>query len=108
MRVGPQRINPAALASVVQAVQVKRQVRSVAEEIRIEAQRLAPVKTGRLRNGIVVSETTTADGTTEYRVGWDSSVPYGPAVEFGTEDTPAQPHLRPAALKVKRSGGGRR
>lgn len=108
MRVGPQRISPQVLAALSRVPQVKKQVRLVAAEIRTEARRLAPKDTGALRRGIAVDNVLDARGAVEFRVGWTPGVFYGPLVEFGTEDTLPQPHLRPAALKVKGSGGGRR
>lgn len=107
MRIGSQRISPAVLAALSRTPDVKKQVRRVAAEIRTEARLLAPVDTGQLKRGIAVTNVLDANGAVEFRVGW-SGVPYGPTVEFGDEDSEAQPHLRPAALKVKRSGGGRR
>ena len=108
MRVGPQRISPQALAALSRLPEVKKQVRRVAAEIRTEARLLAPVDTGNLRRNIAVDNVLDATGAVVFRVGWTAGAVYGPDIEFGTEDTEAQPHLRPAALKVKRSGGGRR
>ena len=108
MRVGPQRISPQVLAALSRVPEVKKQVRRVAAEIRTEARLLAPVDTGQLRRNIAVDNVLDANGSVEFRVGWTPGAVYGPTVEFGTEDTTAKPHLRPAALKVKRSGGGRR
>jgi HK97 gp10 family phage protein len=103
MKIG--KISPQALAALSQVPEVKKQVRAVAAEIRDEARRLAPKETGTLRRSIKVINVYDKDTkNVEYRVGWDKDVAfYGPMIEFGTEDTPPQPHLRPAADKF----GGR-
>jgi HK97 gp10 family phage protein len=92
------RFRPEVLAAVSQAPSVKRQVRAAASEIAKDARRRAPRETGALRRGIrVENHYDRATGLVEYRVGWDMRTAfYGPLVEFGTEDTPARPHLRPA------------
>jgi HK97 gp10 family phage protein len=102
MRTGP--VNHRAVADLAKAPAVRRREETVADRILIEARRLAPFLTGTLRRSLTVVEVRNFRGQTEHRIGWDLSVAeYGPAVEFGTEDTPAQPHLRPAGIKV----GGR-
>lgn len=63
--------------------------RSVAHDIADAARRLAPVDTGRLRDGIIVLESA---NTTEIA----STAPYSLFQEFGTVNHPAQPFLRPA------------
>lgn len=90
------------LAAVSQAPSVKKQVRAVAAEIRKEARRRAPKETGTLRRGIKVENVYDRETRmVEFRVGWDKrSAFYGPLVELGTEDTPARPHLRPAADQI--------
>ncbi len=50
-----------------------------------EARRLAPVKTGRLRDSIRCTVSVTGDGTVEAAVGTD--VPYAAAQELGTSRT---------------------
>lgn len=97
------RISKRALAELGRLPSVRRQVRTGADVVRSEARRLAPVRTGALRRSITVVEVRDpATGLTECRVGWDQSIAdYGIYVEVGTEDTPAQPHLRPAANKVR-------
>lgn len=95
---------PEVLAAVTRAPSVKRQVRAVANEIRKEARRRAPKDTGDLRRGIRVDNVLDERGQVVFRVGWDKRIAfYGPLVELGTEDTPAQPHLRPAADQISRS-----
>jgi HK97 gp10 family phage protein len=82
--------------------QVMKKVRAVAEAIRDEARRLAPVGTGELRRSIVIEDEPNSG---ELRVGWYKIAgAHGPFVEFGTEDTPAQPHLRPAADLYRNRG----
>lgn len=53
------------------------------------ARSLAPVRTGKLRESIHAA--VVADGVV---IG--SDLPYALPVEFGSEDTPAQPYLLPA------------
>ena len=96
------RFRPEVLAAVSQAPSVKKQVRAVAAEIRNEARRLAPKDTGNLRRNIAVENVYDRDtGLVEYHVGWKHQGWYGSLVELGTEDTPARPHLRPAADKFR-------
>lgn len=100
MRIG--QFRPEVLAAVSQAPSVKKQVRAVANEIVKEARRRAPKKTRVLARGIrtenVYDKTT---GLVEYHVGWSKKTAwYGLLVELGTDDTPPQPHLRPAADEI--------
>ena len=100
MRVGP--LRPEVIAAVTQAPSVKRQVRLVANEIRKIARQKAPKETGALRRGIQVENVYDRQtGLVEYHVGWNKYTAwYGALVELGTEDTPARPHLRPAADEI--------
>lgn len=100
MRIG--QFRPEVLAAVSQAPSVKKQVRTVANEIRKRARQKAVKHTGAMAKGIrVVNVYDSETGLVEYHVGWDKrSAWYGPLVELGTEDTPARPHLRPAADEV--------
>lgn len=100
MRIG--QFRPEVLAAVSQAPSVKKQVRTVANEIRKRARQKAVKHTGAMAKGIRVVNVYDSDtGLVEYRVGWDKRTAwYGPLVELGTEDTPARPHLRPAADEV--------
>ena len=102
MRLG-RPIRKEVLAALSQVREVKKQVRAGAAQIRDEARRLAPIRTGALRRSItVVNVYDPETKTVEYRVGWDKRIAfYGPIVEFGSEDTAPQPHLRPAANKFK-------
>ncbi len=105
MRFG--RFRPEVIAALTQTPEVKKQLRRVAGEIRTEARKLAPVDTGNLRRNIAVENVLDPEtGQVEYRVGWTKRAFYGGLVELGTEDEPPRPHLRPAANKVKNSGGG--
>ena|SRR5215217_7511059 len=95
------KMRPGALAALSQVPEVKKQVRALAAKIRDDARLLAPVETGALRRGIVVVNVyDRATRSVVYRVGWRmKDAWYGGLVEMGTEDTPPQPHLRPAAWK---------
>lgn len=64
----------------------------IAEDILDEAQRAVPVDTGDLRRSGTVRE-----NGDEYEVAF--TAPYAAYVELGTQDTPAQPYLLPAAVK---------
>lgn len=104
MRMG--RINSKVImAAVSQQPKAKKQLRELANAVRDEARRLAPVKTGALRRSIkVVNSYDPVTKTVTYRIGWDKKIAwYGGLVEFGTEKEKAHPHLRPAAYKY----GGR-
>jgi len=105
MKIG--RFRPEVLAAVSQAPSVKKQVRAVAAEVRKLARAKAPKDTGDLKRGIrVENHYDRATGLVEYRVGYDKRIAwYGGLVELGTEDTPAQPHLRPAADEINNRGG---
>lgn len=103
MRVSSRKISRNALAALTQVPEVKKQVRAGAARIRDEARALAPVKTGALRRSItVVNHYDPETRRVEFRVGWNPRIAwYGLLIETGTEDTPPQPHLRPAAIKVQ-------
>lgn len=97
MRLSPLGIVSAALAKIVQARQVDDALKTAAEAIRKEAARRVPKDSGNLAKNIDVEKVRVA-GSPEYHVGWTKRDGfYGPLVELGTEDTPARPHLRPAA-----------
>lgn len=93
---------PEVLAAVSQAPSVKRQVRVVSREIVKIARRRAAKQSGKMARGIRVENVYDREtGMVEDHVGWDKRKAFwGPLVELGTEDTPAQPHLRPAADEV--------
>jgi HK97 gp10 family phage protein len=100
MRIG--QFRPEVLAAVSQAPSVKKQIRAVAAEVRNIARRKAPRDTGALKRGIQVENVYDKQtGLVEYHVGWSKKTAwYGALIELGTEDTPAQPHLRPAADEI--------
>lgn len=104
MRVLRVTYRPGALAALSQVPEVKRQVRARAVAVRDDARRLAPVESGALRRSLaIVNVYDPQTRTVVYRVGWRTDIAfYGGLVELGTEDTPPQPHLRPAAW---RNGG---
>lgn len=80
------------------ALRVSRQRAALAaQEVRTEAVQNCPVDTGRLRGSIGVQKV----GDGHYRVG--SNVFYAPLVEFGTRFNRAQPFMRPALEKVRRT-----
>jgi HK97 gp10 family phage protein len=64
-----------------------------------EAQRRAPVKTGRLRGSIVARRL----GPMSWEV--SAEAPYAAYVEYGTSRAPAQPYFRPAFETVKAKFG---
>lgn len=100
MRIG--QFRPEVLAAVSQSPSVKKQGRTVANEIRKGARRRAPKDSRNLEKNIAVENVyDSATGLVEWHVGWKKAAWYGSLVELGTEDTPAQPHLRPAADEVK-------
>lgn len=109
MRLG--RINrDALLAAVSQQPKAKRQIRELANKVRDDARRMAPVDTGALRRSIKVTNHYDPETkTVTYRVGWDKRIAwYGSLVEYGTENQRPRPHLRPAAFLnggVPPSGG---
>lgn len=99
--------DPRALRELANSAPVQDACRQLAVDIRNDARRLAPKRTGNLRRHIVVEEYTDLDtGVDGYAVGWDDKGWYGWLVENGTEDTPAQPHLVPAAIKHGAIRGG--
>ena len=100
LRVG--KVRPEAIEALAQTPGVKRQLRVVAGAIRKEARRRAPKDTRNLARNIAVENVLDpATGQVEFRVGYRPRAFYGGLVELGTEDTPAQPHLRPAADAVR-------
>lgn len=99
-------VRPEVIAALTRVPEIRRQVRAVAVEIRTEARRRAKRKTGAMARSIKVDNVIEPEtGQVVYRVGWDRRVAaYGGLVELGTDDTPAAPHLVPAALSVQRPG----
>jgi HK97 gp10 family phage protein len=98
VRVGP--INTAEISRIAASPEMDRYLQVIAQQIADEAARAAPFRTGRLRTSITVERA--AGGGREWHVGWaDGVAPYGIFVEMGTGHSRAQPHLRPAARKVR-------
>jgi HK97 gp10 family phage protein len=64
--------------------------------IKQEAQRLAPVDEGDLRDGITAEPGRLQQGRAQINVGVGKNEWYGKLVELGTEKMAAQPFLRPA------------
>jgi HK97 gp10 family phage protein len=92
--------DPKALRELANSEQAQKVCRELAKDIRGDARRLAPVRTGNLRRHIVIEEYTDLDtGIEGFAVGWDDKAFYGWMVEDGSEGKPAQPHLAPAAIK---------
>jgi HK97 gp10 family phage protein len=77
-------ISEAVVPATLQAAQV----------LQTAIQQRAPVRTGRLRDSILVEITEQTPNRVEVEVG--PTVPYADDVEFGTSRSPAQPYLRPA------------
>lgn len=100
MKLDHRRSDPRALRDVANSDPVQAVTRDLAEAIQKDARRLAPRRTGTLRRGIVVEEITDlATGIEGYAVGWSDRAFYGQMVEQGSEESTAQPHLVPAAIK---------
>lgn len=98
MRVGP--IDQREIDALARSAGMRRHLQDVADRVVEEARHLAPVESGRLRRGIDTEDASDRD--LEIRIGWRrDTAPYGGLVELGTEDTPARPHLVPAARKVQ-------
>jgi HK97 gp10 family phage protein len=95
------------LRDIANGDEVQSELEKLARDIQRDAKRLAPVRTGRLRRGIAIEELTDLNtGLEGYAVGWNDKAFYGQMVETGTEDTPARPHLVPAAIKNGAGRGG--
>jgi HK97 gp10 family phage protein len=91
------------VASAVSRVpEVRQQVRRVAVQVRDEARRQAPKRTGAGARSIRALVRTMPDGSQEYRVTWDRDHFYMRFSEFGTKNKRARPFLTPAA---ERFGG---
>ena len=105
MRLDPRPVRREVLAALSQMPEVTKQVRKVASDIRRDARRIAPKKTGTLRRNIAVERVFDArTRSMHFLVGWTPAAWYGWLVESGTEDTTAHPHLVPAAIQ---NGAGR-
>src|SRR5687767_12099856 len=99
--------DPRALRDLANSEGPQESAYQTAKDIQRDARRGAPKLTGNLRRHIVIEEVTDLETVVEgYAVGWDDKGFYGWMVENGTEDTPAQPHLVPAAIKNGATGAG--
>lgn len=91
--------------SAVDRVDTEPLMRRLAGEIAEDAKRLAPVRTGRLRDSIHVAEVSDthaivqADPRNPDADAEDA--PYAGFVEYGTSDTPRQPFLAPATYRYR-------
>lgn len=83
-------------AAVAHSASLHNKLRAIAEDIVTEAQSLAPVLTGALRDSITAEDL----GGGEFDV--VAGVDYASYVEFGTMYAQAQPFLRPAIDAVTR------
>lgn len=72
--------------------------RETAEAVKIRAQQLVPIDTGRLHDSIRVNR----QGPRMYVVGPGDEVEYAGYVEYGTSVSPAQPYMRPALAFAQR------
>ncbi len=79
----------------------ERSVLRLALDTQNRARELCPVDTGRLRSSITHVPGRDSRG---YFVDVGSNVEYAPHVEFGTQNAPAQPFLRPALAEAVRAG----
>ena len=86
-------IDPSALAELLDADMVARELVRVGVRVERGAKRLCPVDTGRLRSSITQQLERDSQGLVEV-VG--TNVDYAPYVELGTRTNRAQPFLRPA------------
>jgi HK97 gp10 family phage protein len=107
VRLDNRRSDPRALREIANSPEIQAVARQLAEDIRRDARRLAPKRSGNLRRHIVVEEITDLDtGIEGFAVGWDDKGWYGWIVENGSEHAEARPHLVPAALKNGVTGRG--
>lgn len=68
--------------------QVKAQLLDWAQAVKVDAERLVPVRTGYLQSSIYAK-------SREWQVEVGAEAAYAAAVEFGTHNTRAQPYLNP-------------
>lgn len=99
--------DPRVLREFANSDEMQDLARRFAKDIQRDARRFAPVRTGRLRRGIVIEEVTDLrTGIEGFAVGWNDKAFYGWMVEDGTENERPRPHLVPAALKNGATGAG--
>lgn len=97
------KVNQAAVDELLRNPALARRLEDIGEEWVRRARALAPVgETGNLRDHIE-AELVVENGRVAVRVGWTDQASYGMDVELGTEDTAAQPHIRPAGDSLRRS-----
>jgi HK97 gp10 family phage protein len=107
VKVSHEPTDPRDLVEIANSDEVQAECRKLARDIRKDARRLAPKKTGNLSRHIEVEAITDlATGIEGFAVGWGDKAWYGQMVEDGTEDTPPAPHLAPAAIKHGATVGG--
>lgn len=80
-------------------------LKNAAEPVLEDAKTNVPVKTGKLKKGLMISNISKKDGIKCIRVGLDrgdnSEIFYGKFIEFGTSKRAAHPFLQPAYEKNK-------
>lgn len=107
MRVDNRPSDPRALRDIANSPGPQAEARQLAKDIRRDARRLAPKRTGNLARHIEIEEITDLDtGIEGFAVGWGDKAWYGWLVEAGTEDTAPRPHLAPAAIRHGARGPG--
>lgn len=74
-----------------------RELEGIAADIKADAATMAPVETGALADSITIDGSSNARRA-RYMV--KTGEPYAGFVEFGTNDTAAEPFMRPAAEKA--------
>ncbi|AJA49531.1 phage protein, HK97 gp10 family [Clostridium pasteurianum DSM 525 = ATCC 6013] len=81
-------------------------LQKAAEPILVDAKNSAPVRTGKLRDGLKISKAKKSKDGKYVLVGTDKKDKDAPFwatfIEFGTSKMPAQPFLRPAFEKNKK------
>jgi HK97 gp10 family phage protein len=96
---------PALRKYVMGLPQVREGVTAVADDIAGEARRLAPVRTGQLRDSITTRRTV-RKGEEGDTVRVEANTYYAQFVELGTRNMAARPFLRPAAARYRQNRGG--
>lgn len=61
-----------------------------------ESERRVPVRTGKLKENIIIQKVEDSEIVTEVKVGPSRDGFYGAMVEYGTKNMKAQPYMRPA------------
>lgn len=107
MKLDKRPTDPKVLREIANSPEMQDEARKFAKDIQRDARRLAPVRTGRLRRGIVIEEVTDLrTGIEGFAIGWNDKAFYGWLVEDGAENEPPRPHLVPAAVKNGVTGRG--